>query len=112
MTQSIKTSLTEAVQNEIASRTPRPALSIDWARYEKMLEGSDLSEVQKREFLQALWNIIVAFVDLGFGIHPLQQVCEQNGKSPLIDVADVLSSEPFAIDNLETKSLAPSKPAE
>jgi hypothetical protein len=77
-----------------------------------MLEGSDLSEPQKREFLQALWNIIVAFVDLGFGIHPLQQVCEQNGKSPQIDPADVLSSDAIAIDNTETKRLTVAKPAE
>ncbi|KAA8607296.1 hypothetical protein, partial [Salipiger aestuarii] len=24
---------------------------------------------------KALWSIIVGFIDLGFGIHPLQEVC-------------------------------------
>lgn len=34
-----------------------------------------MSEAEKEEFLQALWQIIVSFVDLGFGVHPLQEVC-------------------------------------
>ncbi len=59
-----------------------PALTIDYALYEQYLDASDLSEAQKREFIETLWNIIVSFVDLGFGVHPLQQAasdkCEQN----------------------------------
>lgn len=59
-----------------------PALTIDYELYEQYLDDSDLSEAQKREFLETLWNIIVSFVDLGFGVHPLQQAasdkCEQN----------------------------------
>ena len=55
------------------SAAARPVLTIDYALYEKYLEGADLSEAQKQEFLDALWSIIVAFVDLGFGVHPLQQ---------------------------------------
>ncbi|MGJ8572278.1 MAG: hypothetical protein ACSHXI_16430 [Hoeflea sp.] len=52
---------------------PKPALTIDYALYERYLEESDLSEDQKREFLETLWSVIVGFVDLGFGVHPLQQ---------------------------------------
>ena len=53
--------------------TARPALTIDYALYEKYLNDSDLTEAQKQEFLNMLWSIIVGFVDLGFGVHPLQQ---------------------------------------
>ncbi len=53
---------------------PYKALTIDYALYEHHLENSDLTEDQKREFLDTLWNIIVNFVDLGFGVHPLQHV--------------------------------------
>lgn len=57
------------------------ALTINYELYEHYLEGSDLTEAQKREFLDALWSVIVSFATLGFGIHPLQQVtsdtCEQ-----------------------------------
>lgn len=67
-----------------APSTPHtPSIAIDYALYEKYLEGSDLSESQKRDFLDALWSIMVSFVDLGFEIHPLQQAqtpCEQNGE--------------------------------
>jgi len=66
----------------VGEDTP-PALSIDWELYGKYLDESDLSEEQKHEFIETLWSIIVSFVDLGFGVHPLQQVqplaqCEQN----------------------------------
>ena len=52
-------------------------VKIDYALYEQYLETSGLSEAEKQEFLDALWSIIVNFVDLGFGVHPLQQACEQ-----------------------------------
>ena len=55
-----------------------PTLLVDYAKYEKMLEESDLSENQKQEFLETLWSVVVSFVDLGFGVHPLQQCQEDN----------------------------------
>lgn len=51
----------------------KPVITVDYERYAHFLKDSDLTEDQKREFLQALWNIIVEFVSLGFGVHPLQQ---------------------------------------
>ena len=85
--------------------TSYKTLTIDYALYEHLLETSDLSDQQKREFLDTLWNIIVNFVDLGFGVHPLQQIadasnhrsaCEQNA-IPLEyltpDSGDVVSLE-------------------
>jgi|CXWK01.1.fsa_nt_gi hypothetical protein len=55
----------------------RPALTVDWARYAALIDDPDISAADKQEFLETLWSIMVAFVDLGFGIHPLQQACEQ-----------------------------------
>lgn len=55
------------------------SLSIDFERYERFLAQSDLTADQKREFIETLWSIIVGFVDLGFGIHPLQQLDENPG---------------------------------
>lgn len=51
-----------------------PALEIDYALYEQMLEGSEWDADQKREFIETMWSIVVAFVDLGLDIHPVQQV--------------------------------------
>ena len=58
--------------------THYPTLSINWELYSTMLDESDLSDKEKKEFIQILWNIVVTFVDLGFGTEPVQQICEQN----------------------------------
>ena len=66
-------------QNKTEAMTAsRPALTLDVERYDKMLSESDLTEKQRQEFLQTIWNIIVSFVDLGFDIHPLQQVASED----------------------------------
>ncbi|MDF1669528.1 MAG: hypothetical protein P1U83_07935 [Roseovarius sp.] len=56
-----------------------PTLTIDWERYGRYLEDSDLTDAQKREFLQTLWDIVVSFVDLGFDLNPTQSVCGEVG---------------------------------
>ena len=57
-----------------AATSRRPALTLDVARYEAMLADPALSEAERTAFLEVLWEIMVGFVDLGFDIHPLQQV--------------------------------------
>lgn len=57
----------------------RPILTLDVEKYQAYLDGADLSEAQKEEFIRTLWSIVVSFVELGFGVHPLQEVCGQNG---------------------------------
>ncbi len=58
-------------------KAAKPSLGIDTAKYQAYLDDPSLSEAQKEEIVQALWSIIVAFVDLGFGVHPLQEVLDQ-----------------------------------
>lgn len=53
----------------------KPTMTVDVERYQKFLDGSDMSQAEKEEFLQMLWQIIVSFVELGYGVHPLQEVC-------------------------------------
>jgi hypothetical protein len=71
------------------------ALSLDYELYETYLENADLTEEQKREFIETLWSIVVSFVDLGFGIHPLQQVlpegCERNEDNKIPLPPDVIN---------------------
>lgn len=64
-------------QDRSASAAPWPSLTIDYDLYQKHLDASDMNDAQKREFLDALWAIIVSFVDMGFGVHPLQQAQQQ-----------------------------------
>jgi hypothetical protein len=68
--------------------TPRPSVEIDTAKYQKYLDDPSLSEDQKEEIIKALWLIITAFVDLGFGVHPAQQVLEQEGDDQALLVLD------------------------
>ena len=59
---------------------PKPTITFDYDLYARYLEDADLTENQKREFLEALWSIICEFVALGFNVHPLQQAQEPCGK--------------------------------
>lgn len=59
----------------------RPIVTVDVKKYQSWIDDSDLSEEKKEEFLQALWSIVVAFVELGFGVHPLQEACGQNSET-------------------------------
>jgi hypothetical protein len=56
----------------------RPILTVDVEKYESWLAGSGLNEEQKEEFLRAMWSVVVTFVELGFNVHPLQEVCGQD----------------------------------
>ena len=59
-----------------------PLLSdADFERYKHFLDDHDLTEDQKRDFLQAVWTIVSEFVALGFGEHPVQQAQDARRKS-------------------------------
>lgn len=57
-----------------------PPLTLDFARYEELLADFDMSEEERAALLEAMWNIIVSFVDLGFDLHPLQQIATAVGQ--------------------------------
>lgn len=56
----------------------RPVLTVDVRKYQDLIDDLALSEAQKNEFLRALWSVVVTFVELGFNVHPLQEVCGQD----------------------------------
>lgn len=61
------------------------ALSLDTEYYQALLDDPELSEDQKRIFIETLWSIIVQCVDWGYGIHPVQQTqAGQLSKSPIL----------------------------
>jgi len=61
----------------------RPVVTVDLKKYQALLDTADLSPEQKEDFLRAMWSIMMTFVELGFGVHPLQEVCGQNGNTGL-----------------------------
>lgn len=58
----------------VVDASPTSPLALDVARYREHIGGLDLTEEQERELLTALWNILVTFVDLGFGVESVQRV--------------------------------------
>lgn len=67
--QSFNKAASEAAQNRV--------IHVDVEKYQHLLDESGMNNEQKREVLEALWSMIVAFVDLGFGVHPMQECCGQ-----------------------------------
>ncbi len=53
-------------------------VGVDFEKYQHFLDGSDLTDEEKQQVVQALWDIIVNFVDLGIGVHPIQQTGSMN----------------------------------
>lgn len=86
-------------QTEEAPNTGLPSLSVDWELYADSLEDSDLTDDQKKEFIETLWNLVVAFVDLGFGVHPLQQACEQKSENRIVLPHDLIKLDRDLPDN-------------
>lgn len=91
--------MTKANSGATKNKDCPPSLTIDWELYGKYLEESDLSDAEKREFLETLLAIVVSAVDLGFGVHPVQQaagnICEQQaeiGKFIAVQSASMLKS--------------------
>lgn len=86
----------------------RPVITVDYEKYAHFLENDpDLTDEQKREYLQTIWNIIVEFVSLGWGVHPLQQAknpCGQPQENPrnsaLTAPNELYLDQQFITDNI------------
>lgn len=109
----------DRTRNTMGAKGPEttgpPPLSLDWEAFGAHLEASDLTDAQKREFIEILWSLVVSFVDLGFGTHPLQLVmensCEQQAEIARFIAAEsrpVLSSEDRSTTEFNAAAKAPS----
>jgi len=72
--------------------SPLGNIEIDYDLLGKELEGSNLSEDEKKEFIDCICWIMLSFVDLGFGIDPNQQALQAGNSKrtstslPFLDV--------------------------
>lgn len=95
--------MTDETQKPATAKT----LEIDYAMYDEYLADADISDEERRAVLEALWSIIVSFVDLGWEVHPVSETC---GKSAESDdhrpqqSADVISSK--AISKIPNEAIA------
>lgn len=69
-----------------SSALQRLNLTFDAKEFAHFLDGCDWTDDQKIEFIEELWKIILSFVDLGFDIHPVQEVFSELE----VDSVDVL----------------------
>lgn len=73
-----------SVNSAVDAKPPR-VLEFDPVRFVHHLESWDASFEEKAAYLEVVWQIVVQFVDLGYGIHPLstaQQSCGQVSETP------------------------------
>jgi len=75
-------------------------LKLEYELYDELFDNLDVSEDEKREYLETVWAVVVAFVDMRFRIHPLQQACEQDLDLLMVNLLGVLDSKGSPI-NLE-----------
>ena len=61
--------------------SPKRTLQVDTKKYQAWLDDPELSDAQKEQIVEALWSIILCFVDLGFGVAPLQEACGKVSKT-------------------------------
>lgn len=71
-----------------------PALIFDWQDWLPYVAEADIPDAQKREMIETLWQIVVAFVDLGFDLNPHQhtQPDGQESCGQSIDLKSVLEA--------------------
>lgn len=85
--------------------------------YAPYLADTNLSETEKQVLIEALWNVICGFVELGFGVspishvHPCGKLSEKPGTLP-VSKPDLLYSTSSIIENFVTASDDESAPAQ
>ena len=55
-----------------------PVLELNFNELLEEARDMDLTEDQARELIQTYWNIAMHFVQMGFGLHPVQLVTEEH----------------------------------
>jgi len=50
----------------------RPSLSVDVDYYQAVIDDPEVSDARKRELIEIIGAIVVNFIDIGFGVHPVQ----------------------------------------
>lgn len=106
--------LTTQVNNVRSVETPLGNIEIDYDLLGSELEGSDLSEDEKKEFIDCICWIMLSFVDLGYGIESTQQAMLagqsniDSGSPPTLPFVDLIMGNELAD---EFKSSTDSNPS-
>ncbi|MEM9388084.1 MAG: hypothetical protein AAGA68_23715 [Pseudomonadota bacterium] len=77
-------------------------LTLDPAIYRDALEELSLSEEQENALLQALWEIMHIFVEIGWGVQPVQMMIPQLLTQNVLDTSQALEQDEDAPHQGET----------
>lgn len=84
-------------------------MDFDPTPYMHHLADMSLSDEQKTELLETMWQIMLHFVDLGLGITPMQQAMDKSIQPKTTissEFADVVKSKPKS-KNAKKRKLRP-----
>tara|TARA_E500000318_G_scaffold107170_1_gene116111 strand:- start:1581 stop:1883 length:303 start_codon:yes stop_codon:yes gene_type:complete len=81
-----------------APESGAPVITVDYEAYAHFLDDTSLSEEDKRILIQSLWNVVVEFVSMGFGVHPLQQA----GACEAKDIKSIEWQAPKVLEGMES----------
>ena len=79
----------------------KPTLQFDWQEWLPYVEDSDLTDDQKREMIETLWSIAIAFVDLGWDVADAPQ--ETSGQ--ILDLKAALEAAVLNSNEQEREAL-------
>lgn len=97
---------TQANTAPSSPHTPSAAVTIDFEKYARHVEGLDLPEDRKQEFLAGMWLIACEFIAMGFRVHTTnlaEKACgkipENTGEPPIRDENELCSLSQFIEKN-------------
>ncbi|MEO0486234.1 MAG: hypothetical protein AAF092_10015 [Pseudomonadota bacterium] len=68
-------------------------LAFDWREWLPHLADADMSDAQKKAMIEALWAIVLGFVDLGFEVKAAEETCGETIDLKVALAAAVLGCE-------------------
>ena len=71
----------------------KPQVGFDWRDWLPYLAEADMSEADKQASIEALWSVVIAFVDLGFEAKSPADTCGEAIDLKAALAAAVLDSE-------------------
>ncbi|WP_299621452.1 hypothetical protein [uncultured Tateyamaria sp.] len=75
------------------AKVGQPQIHFDVREWMPYLEHCEVSEEEKHKLIETLWDIVLAFVDLGWRVTPPQNISGQSLELSAVLRAAVLKSE-------------------
>ncbi|MEL6646285.1 MAG: hypothetical protein AAFQ05_01050, partial [Pseudomonadota bacterium] len=84
-----KPPITESFETS-AQASSRPTLQFDWTEWLPYLDALDGTEEQKRLVIEQVWQIVLAFADLGWEIKGANQITASETSGQVTDLTAAL----------------------